>query len=393
MPKLSFIVYSKSPQTRAAVTEQLVSTGRVSVYETPTDLADLAHEIDSGRAHGVYLDLDVDMDEVFDFLASMSEPRPMVLLGAEKGDSPSLLRAMRLGARDFYVGHQMIGVEAVLDEVTPRRDSSSRQAPTVAIVGVKGGVGATSLACELGISLQEAGLSTVVCDLSRRLGAVALYFDMKPRFDIADIVKHDGELDSVFVDAVLSQHSSDVSVLAAPSTYEDVTLLNAPALERVLKFLKTEFDCVVLDVPWGFDELCFRALDMSNEIAFVTAPDVVALTHARTCRRTLEQLGARSDRVHTVLNKASSDASIPERQVTEFLETELDAQIPELPESARRYTDAGLILRDVPGSEKTRKAIQDLRDKVAEWCHLELPEIETGGGNLMTRFRSLINKK
>lgn len=395
MSKLSFVVYSRSPETRTRVVEQLLGTDRVTVTATLADLQGLSDTLRSHRADGIYLDLDDDPHETLNSVATLPEPRPTILLGARAGDAPLLLQAMRLGARDFYLGHKLVGLENALEAAAPVRSLSDRAAPTIAVVGAKGGVGSTTIACELGVALQETGLRTIVVDLSRRLGDVALYFDVNPRYDITDIVRHEGELDAVFVDAVLSNHESQVSILAAPSKLEDVTLLGTSKLDRVLKLLQAEFDCIILDAPWDFDEFSLRALDMSNEILMVTTPDVASLTHARTRRQLVERFGALPERVHVVLNKASSDASIDKKQVVDFLERDLDSVIPDMPEVARKCADEGLILRDIQEGRAMRQAILGLRDQVCEWCQFELPEEDgsVGRKKLMNKLRNLVGRK
>ena len=395
MSKLSFVVYSRSPDTRTRVVQQLLATDLVTVSATLADLEGLTDTLRSHRSDGIYLDLDDDPHETLASVAALPEPRPTLLLGARAGDAPLLLQAMRLGARDFYLGHKLIGVDSVLETATPVRALSDRAAPTLAVVGAKGGVGSTTIACELGVALQETGLRTIVVDLSRRLGDVALYFDLNPRYDITDIVRHDGELDAVFIDAVVSTHESQVSVLAAPNKLEDVTLLGTSKLDRVLKLLQAEFDCIILDAPWDFDEFSLRALDMSNEILLVTTPDVASLTHARTRRQMVERFGALPERVHLLLNKASTDASIDKKQVVEFLERDLDSIIPHMPAVARKCADEGLILRDVPEGRALRQSILALRDLVCEWCQFELPEEDgsVGRKKLMNKFRQLVRRK
>ncbi len=396
MSKLAFLVYSKNTETRAHVVEQLIATDRAVVAATLTDLDALADALHSRPIDGVYLDLDEDPDRTLDSLEGLvAEPRPLILLGAVHGDSQILLRAMRLGARDFFLSHRLTGVEALLQHTTPQRASLGTTAPTVAVVGAKGGVGATMVACELGVALQETGLRTIVVDLSRRLGDVSLYFDLRPRYDLTDIVRQEGELDSVFVDAVVESHESQVSVLAAPSKLEDVTFLSSAKLERVLKFLQTEFDCIILDLPWDFDEFSLRALDMANEIIFVTTPDVVALTHTRTRRQMVERFGALPERVHVALNRTRSRATIDEKQIVDFLECEIDASIPDQPAVGQACTDKGLILREVEESEPMRRAIRVLRNRVCEWCHFDMPleDESAGAGKLLGRLRSLVRRR
>jgi pilus assembly protein CpaE len=395
MSKLSFLVYSRSPETRTNVVEQLLTTDQVVVNATFTDLDSMSEALRLRRVDGIYLDLDEEPDETLATIATLPEPRPTILLGAHDSDAQLLLSAMRIGAKDFFLGHRLTGVENALQAAKPLRQLSDRAAPTLAIVGAKGGVGATTIACELGVSLQETGLRTIVCDLSRRLGDVALYFDLRPRYDMSDIVRREGELDAVFVDAVVAKHESQVSVLSAPTKLEDVTQLKSAKLDRVLKLLQAEYDVIILDVPWDFDEFSLRALDMSNEILIITNADVTSLTHARTRRQMIERFGALPERVHMVLNRASPEQSLAEKQVVEFLERDLDASIPDQPEVARKCTDEGLILRDIKEGRVMREALVELRDRTCEWCDLELPEQAEPRSRrmLIKRLRLAIKRK
>jgi len=151
---------------------------------------------------------------------------------------------------------------------------------------------------------------------------------------------------------------------------------------------------IILDVPWDFDEFSLRALDMSNEILIVTNADVTSLTHARTRRQMIERFGALPERVHMILNRTSNEQSLAEKQVVEFLERDLDATIPDQPEVGRKCTDEGLILRDVKDGRVMREAIVELRDRVCEWCELELPEQAEPKSKrkLMKRLRKVIKR-
>jgi len=394
MSKLRFLVYSSNPETLSRVGDDLLRTERVVVTTSPTDLSSLQNELRRTRIDGIYLDLDDEPDRVLEFVAAMAEPLPTILLGAQQSDPELLLQAMRLGVRNFFPGHDLAGVESILLATSPRRVHSQHGASTIAVVGAKGGVGATMVACELAVSLQEAGLNAIVCDLSRRLGDVGIYFDLSPRFNIADLVKHEGDLDEVFIDAVLDTHRSDVSVLTAPTEMDDVTVMSKMKIDRLLKALRHEFDCVVLDVPWDFDEFSLRALNLSNEILLVTTPDVTAITHTRNHRKTIESFGAMPEHIHTLLNRASADASINPKQVAKYLEGELDGVIPEIPKAARRCADEGLILREVPDGQQIRDAILDLRTRVCEWCQIDIGAEagSTGRGGLMTQLRGLVGR-
>ena len=74
MSKLSFVVYSRSPDTRTRVVEQLLTTNLVTVSATLADLEGLTDTLRSHRADGIYLDLDDDPHETLASVAALPEP-------------------------------------------------------------------------------------------------------------------------------------------------------------------------------------------------------------------------------------------------------------------------------------------------------------------------------
>jgi pilus assembly protein CpaE len=374
-----------------------METGLVKIQAAISDAASVAVELRRQRIDGLYLDLDVaeDPDAVFQAVASLPEPRPLILLGSMNSNPETLLRAMRLGITNFFVGHKLAELESIIRAVLPQRTRSERAAPIIAVMGTKGGVGATTVACELAVALQEAGVRSVVCDLDMRLGDVPLYFDLKPTYSIADIAKQEGALDAAFIDAVVVEHSSEVSVLAAPVRFEDLGGLSYAQVERILEFLRKEFDCIVVDIPWAFDELSLRMLDAASQILMVTTPGVASLTHTRTLRTILERTGTPDDLVHVVVNRASKADAFGEQQIAEFLECEIDVVIPDCPAAARKCMDEGLLLRATEGGEEMKRQIHVLRDRVSEWCRFETPAgtVETNHRSLASRLRKLVTRR
>jgi Flp pilus assembly CpaE family ATPase len=194
---------------------------------------------------------------------------------------------------------------------------------------------------------------------------------------------------------VLAEHSSNVSVLAAPAHLEDLGSLNSSQLERILRFLQREFDCIILDLPWGFDDLSSRALEISSDILLVTTPDVPSLTHARTRLGLMERFGTSRDRVHVVLNRYSKMATFDKQYVQEFLECDVDAIIPDEPGATQQCMNEGLLLRDAQGGEEMEHALQGLRNRTNDWCQFERSHAgqTDGSQHFVSRLRKLVTRR
>lgn len=395
MRRLSFLVFSEDSGVHSRLSEALLATGQATIQASVSQTSSLPQELRRHRVDALYIDLDPDPNAIFEAISNLPDPRPLLLFGGSQSDPKTLLRAMRLGARDFFVDHKLDNLESVIRSAVPELLVSPGAAPILAVVGAKGGVGATMIACELGVALQESGTHVVVCDLNLRLGDVPLYFDLRPLYSVADIAKKEGALDTTFVNAVLAEHSSNVSVLAAPTHIEDLGSLNSSQLERILRFVQQEFDCIILDLPWGFDDLSSRALEISSHILLVTTPDVPSLTHARTRLGLMERFGTSRDRVHIVLNRHSNMATFDKQYVVDFLGCDVDAVIPDQPAATQQCMNEGLLLREAQGAEDVARALQGLRDRTNEWCQFGRSQggENAGSRHFVSRLRKLVTRR
>lgn len=393
MRRLSFLIYSENPKVRDSVVDQLGVTGRVRIAATVDDARDLEEALARHALDGIYLDLDSQPTLALDAVERINARGILLFTGGTSNDPDLLLRSMRIGARDFFLQHQLSKIDEALNGVDLELTAGVGTAPVIAVVGAKGGVGATTIACELAISLSEVGLRVCVIDLSRRIGDVAMYFDMSPNNSVADIARREGELDAVFLDAVSATHDSGVSLLAASNDLDEVAALTWAKLDRALKILRVEYDCLVLDAPWDFDEHSMRVIDMADHILQVTTCDVPSLTHARIQRRAMERLGATHEHVHTVVNRHDASTTLGLAEIGEHLQAEVAATIADRPDATRRCMDEGRVLRDVAEGREILASIRTLRGKVAEWCRFELPEARSDGDSgLVARLRGLIGR-
>src|SRR6185437_740531 len=88
----------------------------------------------------------------------------------------------------------------------------------VAIVGAKGGVGASTVAHNIAWAIgRDIGLDSVVADLDLAFGTAGLDYNQDPPQGIADAVFSPDRVDTAFVDRLLSKCTDHLSLLAAPA--------------------------------------------------------------------------------------------------------------------------------------------------------------------------------
>src|SRR5262249_62284309 len=92
-------------------------------------------------------------------------PRPRLIVIGPKDQSGAILRAMRMGVRDYFdtepseddLRSAILRVVAELAPRAPAAASKAQPARAIAVMGAKGGVGATVVACQLAATLRAQG--------------------------------------------------------------------------------------------------------------------------------------------------------------------------------------------------------------------------------------------
>jgi pilus assembly protein CpaE len=152
----------------------------------------------------------------------------------------------------------------------------------IAVVGAKGGVGASTIAHNIAWSMaRDLSLDSVVADLDLAFGTAGLDYNQDPPQGIADAVFSPDRVDTAFVDRLLSKCTDHLSLLAAPATLERVYDFGADAFDSIFDSLRATMPCIVLDLPHLWSAWTQRTLVSADEILIVAAPDLANLRNAK----------------------------------------------------------------------------------------------------------------
>ena len=120
----------------------------------------------------------------------------------------------------------------------------------IAVVGAKGGVGASNISHNLAWSISRVlEIQSVVADLDLAFGTAGLDFNQDPPQGIAEVVFSPERVDANLIDRLLSKCSDTLSLLAAPATVDRLYDLQEFAFDPLLDILRASTPCTVLDTP------------------------------------------------------------------------------------------------------------------------------------------------
>jgi len=233
----------------------------------------------------------------------------------------------------------------------------------IAVVGAKGGVGASTVAHNVAWAIaRDLSLDSVVADLDLAFGTAGLDYNQDPPQGVADAVFSPDRIDTAFIDRLLSRCTDHLSLLAAPATLDRVYDFSAEAFEPVFDALRASVPCVVLDVPHAWNAWTRRVLVGADDILIVAAPDLANLRNAKNLVDLLRGARPNDRRPFYCLNQVGVPKR-PEIKPADFaraLEDEPLAVIPFEPQLFGTASNNGQMIAEVAAGHRTADMFRQL---------------------------------
>jgi len=227
-----------------------------------------------------------------------------VFAAGTMSDPSVIVAAMRAGAREYL--ERDASSESFADAfrrfatANSKLRSSSSRARILAVTNAKGGAGATTVAVNTAVALQQSHGRTVLVDLAV-LGHTALHLNVRPAFGIADALQNLHRMDSSLLQSFLTPCKGDLQLLTgSPQPLQ--LAASAAELARLFDLLVSNFQYVIVDCSNRSDGVFRTIADLCNAVLLVAQADVVSLWSAARIHSFLEQ-GTARDRVHLIVNR------------------------------------------------------------------------------------------
>jgi len=194
----------------------------------------------------------------------------------------------------------------------------------IVTLGLRGGVGATTLAVNLAGGLTQAGKRVCLVDLSSSGGLAALQLGLRPKTSWADLP---AKPDVHNTGAALVRHISGLFVVASP--FEPVRYgLSRDTFQLMLGVLDAVFADIVIRAASVLDDATTLALGAAQLVLLVVSPEVGAVQTAIGTLQALPKLSVADHRIRVVLNHNTPDPVLTQSRVEKALGRPVDLIIP-----------------------------------------------------------------
>ncbi|HET7456666.1 MAG TPA: P-loop NTPase [Gemmatimonadaceae bacterium] len=268
---------------------------------------------------------------------------------AAQSDSDLILRAMRSGIQEFLLYPPEPKDFSGAVERLMRRTHADRKAGTaIAVYSGKGGIGTSTVAVNLAFALarNRPDGRVALADMIASGGDVKVMLDLRPTYDMSDVVRKMDRIDTELLDSLLTPTSRGVWVLPASDNEEAAEVLDGAATTSLVDQLRSQFAYTVIDCEHHMSERTLAVLDGVDRILLVTQLNVSALRSAQRTLSLFQRLGYADDKVHVVVNRYQSGdiVTIPDAQ--QVLKREIYFKLPN-----DYQTAAGALTKGVPVAE------------------------------------------
>jgi pilus assembly protein CpaE len=283
------------------------------------------------------LELDEDRGKTFAQIqaALATSPSTEIFLTSAQTDSEVLLEALRTGVKEFIPQPiQRAELEEALlrfkERHREKKPAPAKRGKLITIIGSKGGVGTTTVAVNLAVSLCHANpdRSVALVDLNPQFGDAALFLDMEATHTMGDVAKNMTRLDETFLMSILSKHSSGLYLLPSANAVEEIGLLTPEAAEKTLELLQTMFDYVVIDSGDSLADTTLATLNISPTVFLVCTLTLPVLRNTKRLLNILSHLHYPTENISIIVNRYEKHTEVSLGNLEEVLGRKASWMIP-----------------------------------------------------------------
>jgi pilus assembly protein CpaE len=293
-------------------------------------------------------------------------PAPAVIAVVAEADAEAVLKAIRAGANECIMPPFGVSLREALERVCRRQAAAELEQPragkAIGFLSVKGGCGATSIACHVAAGLHQATEHQILlADFDVNVGMVGYLMKAQTPYSLLDAVKRYSTPDFHRWSELVWKAESRLEVLPSPTGPPSKETPEVLEFREVLRFMQSQYDWVVADLGRGFNHLSRGLLEELDGLFLVSTAEVPALYRAKQMIQSLADGGYDVRRLVLILNRIPKYREFTSKELRDLLGVPVYWELPELPELQRAFVQGRLA----PAESRSARQLTALAAKIA----------------------------
>jgi pilus assembly protein CpaE len=316
----------------------VLTTADFESYISPARRPNISMQIKTSEICVAVVDFDKNVELAVEsvlYLQQLFSGRVSVVALSKSREPELMLLAMRNGCNEFlaksFNEDDLIELFERLSQqraTVPLRNAMSGS--VLSFFGAKGGVGSTTLAVHLALYLVQCHQKrTLLIDNHPELGHVCVYLGIDgTRFHFHELVRNVTRLDSELLRGFTAKHPSGLEVLSSPDVCGGSRQIDGESVTKLLEFLRTEYDYIVIDGSTNLHESDLAALEGSDHIYLVATPEIGAIRDLSRYVDNLTRIETTTEKMHVVINRFSSRYAVKVEQIEKAIRLPIAIRLP-----------------------------------------------------------------
>ena len=284
-------------------------------------------------------------------------------------DSELILRALRAGVHEFLTLPLKPEEFAEAMDRLARRVASrkTKEGKFFAIYSAKGGLGTTTVAVNLAAALAQRHTTqrVALADLVVLGGDVRVMLNLKPLYDVGDLVMKVDRVDAELLFSLMSQAGGGLWALPSSDNTEVLDLIDAAATTTIVSQLKNHFGYVVADTEHSLSDRALTALDAADRVILVSQLSVTALRSAQRSLQLFDRLGYENGKVSIVVNRHDAQDALKLSDAENVLGHSIFGKLPNDYRTCSEALTRGVPVTTSAPSSHVARAYQALAAKLS----------------------------
>ena len=293
----------------------------------------------SASPNVLFVDMSESGDPINDInaLAEVCEPGTVVIAAGQVNDVRLYRDLLSSGIQDYLL--KPLSLDQVRESLTmaqamlsaPKHADMHDDKPhhMMAVVGVRGGVGASMVSTSLAWAISEqADRQTALLDLDVHFGTGALTLDLEPGRGLIDAIDNPSRIDGLFIERAMVRASDKLSLLSAEAPIHQPVLTDGSAFFQLEEELRNAFEMTIVDIP---RQVLIPFPHLVSEAGTILLVSDITLAAARDTIRLLSwfKQNVPGARVVLVANKfQSAIGELSRKEFESSIERPIDIVIP-----------------------------------------------------------------